>query len=71
MASILPESNDNETNPRPKKTSSIKCFQLNLIGLAGHDFVKLSFTDAFITTHLFDLNVCWKHLQLKLLYWRY
>ena len=55
MVSILAESGDIETTPGPKKTSCIKFFHLNVIGLAANDFVKLSLIDAFITTHLFYL----------------
>ena len=46
---------DVETNPGLKKSSVIKFCHWDLNGLAGHDFLKVSLIEAFITTHNFDI----------------
>ena len=49
---LLVNSGDIETNPGPRKSSSIKFCHWNLNGLAAHDFIKV---EAFICTHNFDI----------------
>ena len=48
-------SGDIETNPGPRKSSPIKFCHWNLNGLAAHDFIKVPLTEAFISTHNFDI----------------
>ena len=52
---LLVNSGDIETNPGPRKSSPIKFCHWNLISLAAHDFIKVPLTEAFITTHNFDI----------------
>ena len=52
---LLVNSGDVETNPRPRKSSPVKFSHWNLNGLAAHDFIKLPLTEAFISTHNFDI----------------
>ena len=52
---LLGSSGDNETNPGPRKSCPIKFCHWNLNGLAAHDFIKVPFIEAFISTHNFDI----------------
>ena len=53
---LLLTSDDVETNPGPKQSSVINKFcHWNLNGLATHDFLNVSLTEAFVATHNFDI----------------
>ena len=49
------KSGDIETNPDPRKSSPIKFCYWNLNGLGTHDFIKVPLTEAFLSTHNFDI----------------
>ena len=53
---VQPKSGDIETNPGPKKLSTIMFCHWNLNELAAHDIVKSPLIEAFITTHNFDIE---------------
>ena len=57
MLLLLLRSGGIEKTWRPKKSSLVKFCLWNLNRLAAHDFVKISLTGAFITTHNFIYNL--------------
>ena len=63
---VLPvlRSGDVETKPGPKKSLVIKLYHWNLNELAAHGFLKVSLTEAFITTYKFDIIVSWIPFQI-------
>ena len=52
---LLLKSGDIESNPGPRKSSTLKFCHWNLNGLAAHEFIKLSLLEGYINVN--DLDV--------------
>ena len=52
---LLLKSGDIESNPGPRKSSTLKFCHWNLNGLAAHEFIKLSFLEGYINVNDIDI----------------
>ena len=52
---LLLKSGDIESNPGPRKSSTLKFCHWNLNGLAAHEFIKLSLLEGYINVNDIDI----------------
>ena len=53
---FLLKSGDIESNPRPRKSSALRCCHWNLNSLAVHEFTKLSLLESYINVNNIDIT---------------